>query len=44
MMARGTGELQEVVREAGGDVVQRGDDQSIVTPGGVAVNRDALKR
>jgi len=44
MMKRVTGELQEVVREVGGDIIQKGDDQIIVTPRGVAINRDKLRR
>ena len=44
MMERVTGEFQEVVREVGGDIIQKGDDQIIVTPRGVAINRDKLKR
>jgi SepF-like predicted cell division protein (DUF552 family) len=35
-------ELQEVTHEVGGDIVQKADDQLIVTPGGVAINRTKL--
>lgn len=35
-------ELQQVVREVDGDIVQKGDDQIIVTPTGVSVSRQKL--
>lgn len=37
-----TDELQQVAREVGGDIVQKDDDQLIVTPGDVAVSRERL--
>jgi len=36
-------DLRQVAKEVGGDIVQRGNDQLIVTPGGVAVSRDKIK-
>lgn len=35
-------ELRQVVGEVGGDIVQKGDDQIIVTPTDVAINRKKL--
>jgi len=35
-------ELRQVAREVGGDIVQKGDDQLIVTPAGVKVSREKL--
>jgi SepF-like predicted cell division protein (DUF552 family) len=43
-MERVTDELRQVAREVGGDIVQKGDDQIIVTPGGVGVSREKLGR
>lgn len=37
-----TDELTQVTREVGGDIVQKDDDQLIVTPAGVAVSRERL--
>ena len=37
-------ELKQVAREVGGDIVQKDDDQLIITPAGVAVSRDRLGR
>ena len=37
-------ELRQVAREVGGDIVQKGDDQIIVTPGGVGISREKLGR
>ncbi len=37
-------ELQQVAHEVGGDIVQKGDDQIIVTPTSVSVNRRKLGR
>ncbi|WP_436907431.1 cell division protein SepF [Halosimplex marinum] len=37
-----TDELKQVVTEVGGDIAQKGDDQLIITPNGVAINRDPL--
>ena len=35
-------ELQQVAREVDGDIVQKGDDQLIVTPTGVTISRQKL--
>ena len=35
---------QQVAREVGGDIVQKGDDQLIVTPTGVSISRETLRR
>lgn len=37
-----TDELRQVAKEVGGDIVQKGDDQLIVTPTGVAISREKL--
>jgi SepF-like predicted cell division protein (DUF552 family) len=37
-----TDELKQVASEVGGDIAQKGDDQLIITPHGVAINRDPL--
>jgi SepF-like predicted cell division protein (DUF552 family) len=37
-----TNELQQVAREVDGDIVQKGDDQILVTPTGVKVSREKL--
>jgi len=37
-----TDELKQVADEVGGDIAQKGDDQLIITPHGVAINRDPL--
>jgi SepF-like predicted cell division protein (DUF552 family) len=37
-----TDELKQVVTEVGGDIAQKGDDQLIITPHAVAINRDPL--
>ena len=37
-----TNELQQVAREVDGDIVQKGDDQVIVTPTGVGISREKL--
>jgi SepF-like predicted cell division protein (DUF552 family) len=37
-----TDELKQVANEVGGDIAQKGDDQLIITPHGVASNRDPL--
>ncbi|MFC6905205.1 cell division protein SepF [Halalkalicoccus tibetensis] len=37
-------ELRQVADEVNGDIVQKGDDQIIVTPTGVSVNRSKLGR
>ncbi|WP_458185300.1 cell division protein SepF [Haladaptatus sp. NG-WS-4] len=39
-----TDELQQVAREVNGDIVQKGDDQLIVTPSGVHISRKKLGR
>ena len=39
-----TDELQQVAREVNGDIVQKGDDQLIVTPTGINVSRKKLGR
>ncbi len=41
-MERITDELRQVAREVGGDIVQKGDDQLIVTPTGVSISREKL--
>ena len=43
-MERVTDELRQVAREVGGDIVQKGDDQIIVTPAGVNISREKLGR
>jgi len=35
-------ELRQVAREVDGDIVQKGDDQIVVTPTGVSVSRQKL--
>jgi hypothetical protein len=35
-------ELRQVVEEVDGDIVQKGDDQIVVTPTGVRVSREKL--
>ncbi|SEW11429.1 cell division protein SepF [Halobacterium jilantaiense] len=37
-------ELRQVATEVGGDIVQKGDDQLIVTPNGIAISRSKLNR
>jgi len=37
-------ELRQVVQEVGGDIVQKGDDQLVVTPTGVNIGREKLGR
>jgi len=37
-------DFRQVTNEVGGDIVQKGDDQLIITPGGVAVSRDKIAR
>jgi SepF-like predicted cell division protein (DUF552 family) len=37
-------ELKQVAREVGGDIVQKDDDQIIITPAGVKVSRKKLGR
>jgi SepF-like predicted cell division protein (DUF552 family) len=37
-------ELKQVAREVGGDIVQKDDDQIIITPGGVTISRKKLGR
>ncbi|MFC7228965.1 cell division protein SepF [Salinirubellus salinus] len=37
-------ELKQVAREVGGDIVQKDDDQIIITPGGVQISRKKLGR
>jgi len=39
-----TDELKQVASEVGGDIVQKEDDQLIVTPGGVAISRSKIGR
>jgi hypothetical protein len=39
-----TDELKQVAREVGGDIVQKDDDQLIITPAGVSVSRRRLGR
>ncbi|MFW6320921.1 MAG: cell division protein SepF [Halohasta sp.] len=35
-------ELQQVAEEVNGDIVQKGDDQLIITPTGISVSREKL--
>jgi len=37
-----TDELKRVVNEVGGDIVQKDDDQLIITPAGVGISRERL--
>ena len=37
-----TDELKQVAREVGGDIVQKDDDQLIITPAGVRISRERL--
>jgi hypothetical protein len=37
-------ELRQTAKEVGGDIVQKGDDQLIITPGGVGISREKLNR
>ncbi|WP_225333248.1 cell division protein SepF [Halomicrobium urmianum] len=37
-------ELKQVADEVGGDIVQKDDDQLIITPSGVAISRERLGR
>jgi SepF-like predicted cell division protein (DUF552 family) len=37
-----TDELKQVAREVGGDIVQKDDDQLIITPAGVSISRERL--
>jgi SepF-like predicted cell division protein (DUF552 family) len=37
-------ELKQVTREVGGDIVQKDDDQLLITPSGVSVSREKLTR
>ncbi|MEF8883226.1 MAG: cell division protein SepF [Halapricum sp.] len=39
-----TDELKQVTQEVGGDIVQKDDDQLIITPSGVAISRERLGR
>ena len=39
-----TDELDRVAREVNGDIVQKDDDQLIITPSGVAISRERLGR
>jgi hypothetical protein len=39
-----TDELKQVAREVGGDIVQKDDDQLIITPADVGVSRERLGR
>lgn len=39
-----TDELKQVAREVGGDIVQKDDDQLIITPSGVSISRERLGR
>jgi SepF-like predicted cell division protein (DUF552 family) len=41
-MERITQDLQEITREVGGDIVQKADDQLIITPGSVGISRTKL--
>ena len=35
-------ELRQVAREVDGDIVQKGDDQLVITPTGVSISREKL--
>jgi hypothetical protein len=37
-------ELKQFAREVGGDIVQKDDDQIIITPAGVKISRKKLGR
>jgi SepF-like predicted cell division protein (DUF552 family) len=37
-------EFRQVADEVGGDIVQKGDDQVIITPGSIAVSREKITR
>jgi len=37
-------ELKQVAKEVGGDIVQKDDDQLIITPAGVRISRERLGR
>ncbi|MFC7166774.1 cell division protein SepF [Halospeciosus flavus] len=39
-----TDELRQVAREVDGDIIQKGDDQIIIVPTGVAISREKLNR
>ncbi|MFB6189836.1 MAG: cell division protein SepF [Halapricum sp.] len=39
-----TDELKQVAREVGGDIVQKDDDQLIITPSDTAISRERLGR
>ncbi|MES3517116.1 MAG: cell division protein SepF [Natronomonas sp.] len=41
-MERIIDELKQVTAEDGGDIVQKEDDQLVVTPGGVGISREKL--
>lgn len=43
-MERVSTELQQVVEEVGGDIVQKDDDQLIITPPGTSIARKRLGR
>jgi len=43
-MEKITDELKRVTTEVGGDIVQKDDDQLIITPSGVAISRERLGR
>jgi SepF-like predicted cell division protein (DUF552 family) len=37
-------DFRKVTQEVGGDIVQKGDDQLIITPGSIAVSREKITR
>ncbi len=37
-------ELRQTAKEVGGDIVQKGDDQLIISPGGIGISREKLNR
>ena len=41
-MERVTDELRQVAREVGGDIVQKDDDQLLITPSGIKISRQRL--
>ena len=37
-------EFRQVTSEVGGDIVQKGDNQLIITPGGIGISREKITR
>ena len=42
IVERITDELRQVAREVSGDIVQKGDDQLVITPTGIQISRQKL--